>query len=154
MAEKRLNPDQVHRQAQSLRDSVTSLMLATVSPEGEPDASYAPFVEYAGAFYILVSGLSRHTANLRDSGRAGVLFIEPEHRAKQIFARRRLSYRCSAGAVERGDAAWEPRLDQLGERFGGIVGVLRDLPDFRLFRLTPKEGTYVRGFGQAYDLLC
>ena len=152
MAERRLTEDQVHRQAQSLRDSLRTVMLATVSAEGEPDASYAPFVEYAGSFYVLVSGLSQHTANLIATAKVGLLFAEPEHRARQIFARRRLSYRCAARLIERNDDEWQIRLDQLGARFGGIVNVLRDLPDFRLFQLTPREGVYVRGFGQAYTL--
>ncbi len=152
MSEKRLTEEQVHRQAQALRDSLRTVMLATVSADGEPDASYAPFVEYAGCFYVLVSGLSQHTVNLLATAKAGLLFAEPEHRAKQIFARRRLSYRCAAYLIERDDDEWRIRLDQLGARFGGIVNVLRDLPDFRLFRLSPREGIYVRGFGQAYPL--
>jgi len=58
---------------------VQSLMLSTVTPAGQPQASYTPFVtDRDRAFYIFVSGLSSHTQNLQTTCKAGILLIEDE----------------------------------------------------------------------------
>ncbi len=43
-------------------------------------------------------------------------------------------------------------LDCMEERFGSILGLLRGLRDFHLFAFDIKTGSYVRGFGQAWEL--
>jgi len=37
-------------------------------------------------------------------------------------------------------------------RFGNVVGLLRGLGDFVMFRLVPQSGRFVMGFGQAFVL--
>ena len=37
-------------------------------------------------------------------------------------------------------------------KFGKVFDVIRPLADFTLFRLTPDDGLYVRGFGQAFEV--
>ncbi len=137
----------------AFRGGFVSLHLATVSDAGIPEASAAPTV--AGqddAFYILISALARHTANLRANARAGVLFIEPVETAPNPFARQRLSYRCRAEVVPRETQVFADILQRFEQQFGEIVEVLVGLPDFQLFRLVPIGGTYVRGFGHAWNL--
>jgi heme oxygenase (biliverdin-IX-beta and delta-forming) len=34
--------------------------------------------------------------------------------------------------------------------FGEIVSLLRQLPDFHLFALTPTQGQFIAGFGKAF----
>ena len=41
-----------------------TLQLATVSADGLPEASYAPFVADQGRYWVYLSDLARHTANL------------------------------------------------------------------------------------------
>jgi hypothetical protein len=81
-----------------------------------------------------------------------VLFIDDESKSDQIFARRRLSFDCTATLIERETEAWNQIVSQFQERFGGIIQVLRDLPDFRIFRLTPSAGRFIIGFGTAYQI--
>ncbi|MEB3313462.1 MAG: pyridoxamine 5'-phosphate oxidase family protein [Cyanobacteriota bacterium] len=77
---------------QALPSQLKSLMLATVNPDGSPQASYAPYLMDADRqFYIFVSGLSAHTANLLRTGQASVLLIQDEGQSPQVFARQRLS---------------------------------------------------------------
>ena len=38
------------------------------------------------------------------------------------------------------------------DRFGELLITLRSLSDFHLFRLSPKNGTFVMGFGQAFSI--
>lgn len=135
------------------RAGFDDLMLATVSPDGVPEASAAPTVTGdSGEFYIYISRLSRHTANLEAHPQAGVLLIEAAQSAANAFARQRLSYQCKATRVPRDSPTFNDVLQRFSTRFGPVVETLRNLPDFQLFRLTPVSGSYVRGFGQAWRL--
>lgn len=130
-----------------------SLILSTVSAEGVPHGSYAPFVmDAARQCYLFVSGLSIHTQNLRTTQRAAVLWLEDEAQCSQIFARRRLSYDCAVRVLERGTTEWEAIADQFEARFGEMVATLRGLGDFQLVCLTPQGGRFVLGFGAAYGI--
>ncbi|MGD1943450.1 MAG: HugZ family protein [Leptolyngbyaceae cyanobacterium] len=130
-----------------------SLMLSTISPEGQPQASYTPFV-MAGdrTFYIFVSGLSNHTQNLQANAKAGILLIEDEAQAPQIFARQRLMYDCGVVLIDRHDPQWTGLADKFKTRFGNLIDMLRQLPDFQIFKLTPQAGRFVVGFGAAYEI--
>lgn len=130
-----------------------SIMLGTVSAEGLPQASYAPcVVDDERNIYIFVSGLSAHTQNLSATGKASALFIEDESKTTQIFARKRLSYDCTGSLLPRGSEQWDAIAQQFSERFGNIIKIMIDLPDFRIFQLKPQGGRFVMGFGAAYDI--
>ncbi|WP_017306674.1 HugZ family protein [Spirulina subsalsa] len=138
---------------QSFPGRFQSLMLSTVSTEGVPDASYAPFIMNAQKqIYLFVSGLSTHTQNLLVRPQASVLIIEDEGGAQQIFARCRLSYLCQAKFIERNTGEWQYIADQFQDKFGDIVTVFRRLPDFRVVELTPTQGRFILGFGGAYHI--
>jgi putative heme iron utilization protein len=128
-----------------------TLLMATVSADGAPEASYAPFVRPDdNCFYVYVSGLSRHTGNLDASGRVSVLFIEDERNVKQLFARTRLTFDCRAETIERESERWQSVMDMFQDAFGNVIELIHPLTDFKLFRLRPQNGIYVRGFAQAY----
>ncbi|ARV59651.1 pyridoxamine 5-phosphate oxidase [Nostocales cyanobacterium HT-58-2] len=138
---------------QGFTDLFQSLVISTVSADGIPNASYAPFVmDESKNIYIYVSGLSSHTQNLHAVPRAGVLFIEDESQTKQIFARRRLTFDCTATLIERDTEVWNQIVDRFEARFGEMIQLLRDLPDFRIFKLIPIQGRFVIGFGAAYEV--
>lgn len=134
-------------------DDISSLMLATCDRDGQPNASYAPFVtDDDRNFYIYISGLSAHTQNLTETGKASIMAIEDEATTQQIFARGRLTFECSAAEVERETPAWNAIADRFEERFGKIIEVFRPLADFRIIQLVPSSGRFVIGFGAAYDV--
>ncbi len=138
----------------NFKQSVKTLQLATLTPEGKPNASYSPFViDEQGNFYIFVSQLASHTQDLLANPQASILLIQDEAESKQIFARRRISYQCDVEIVGDESSDYIPMLDALENRFGTIVELLRTLPDFILFRLKPTQGQYVKGFGKAYKLV-
>lgn len=138
---------------QAFRDGFDNLVLATVSSAGVPEASAVAMVRGdTGEFYIYVSALAQHTANLESNPRAGVLLIRDPQSASSAFARERLSYRCRADRVARDSKRFEAIMRRFGERFGAIMETLRKLADFQLICLTPESGTYVRGFAQAWRL--
>ena len=142
--------------AHELRDFVANcqtLILATVSTGGLPNSSYAPFVESDGCFFILISGLAKHTSNLLNTGLCHAMLIADEKETTNPFARKRVSYSCQTEAMDRNDPNSKAILTKLEERFGPTIGTLAELPDFQLIRLIPGEGVWVRGFAQAIPVL-
>ncbi len=136
-----------------LRNRARSLIMATVGENALPRASYAPFVLDSGFFYIYLSRLSEHTLELIENPVVSVLLIEDEAAASQIFARKRLTYLCESRTIDRDDAGYDSILTLLTRRFGNVMDLLRSLPDFVLFRLNPRSGRFVSGFGRAYELV-
>ncbi len=129
-----------------------TLLMATCNTHGEPDASYAPYVEHLGYYYIYISELATHTENLTARGQCSLLFIEDEDDAKHVFARRRVTLKCEAEEIPRNSTTFDTVLDLFVERFGKFMDMMRKLNDFHLFRLKPQSGGYVAGFAQAYTL--
>jgi len=135
-----------------LRDSVRSAMLSTLGEDGEPHNGYTPFVFDGRDIIVFVSQLSLHTRDLLANGKVSVMLIADEQASAQIFARTRVSYQCQAIAVGKNDSQYDALLDMLAHRHGKMMDVLRQLPDFVLFRLKPHKGQFVMGFGQAFRL--
>lgn len=128
-----------------------SVVLSTANADGMPQASYAPFLmDPDKSIYIYISGLSAHTENLKQTGQASVLLIEDEAETKEIFARRRLTYECVAAPLPRNIGQWQGLIERFEQRFGNVIGLMKDLPDFQLFCLRPQAGQFVLGFGAAY----
>jgi putative heme iron utilization protein len=139
--------------AARLRSNLKTVILGTVSTDGLPDASVAPAVLGAdGAFHIYVSGLSFHTRNLAETGKASVFVIQDESEAKQLLARQRITFPCSATVVARDTPEFSTSMADLKQKFGPVMEHLEGMADFRMFRLAPARGRLVAGFGQAYDV--
>ncbi len=148
-----LSQDQLIERYQAFPHQFESVILGTLSSQGEPQASYAPCVIDEGRnIYIFVSGLSAHTQNLTATSKASALFIQDESHTSQIFSRQRLSYSCTATLVDRQSDRWQTITEQFESRFGSIIEVMKGLADFRIFRLSPQAGRFVVGFGAAYDV--
>ncbi len=135
----------------ALQHASQTLLLSSLSAEGTPELSYAPYVkDDQGCFYIFISELAGHTRNLLQQPACSVMFIRDESKSRNLFARERLTYVCRAEALPDAAPDRSAMLDKLQTTFGETVTLLRQLADFRLFRLTPEQGRYVVGFGRAY----
>lgn len=146
--EKKIKP--VAPKVQELINASKSIILATVDAEGNPNSSYAPFVQVDQTFYILVSFMAKHTKNLADGRKTSIMFIEDESATKQIYARERLTIEAAASQIERDSEAWNTVVAQLKEVHGKVVEVISEMGDFILIALQPVKGSYVNGFGSAY----
>lgn len=135
-----------------LKDRVRSILLATLGEDGEPHAGYTPFLQDDGDIIIFVSQLALHTRDLLANGRASAMIISDESESSQIFARTRVSYQCRAQIVKKEDPLHDSLLDRFEQQHGKMIGLLRQLPDFILFRLVPYHGQFVMGFGKAFKL--
>lgn len=134
----------------ALIESQHTLLLATSAENGDADISYAPYLYFENVFYVYVSELARHTANMLSRRQASAMFIQPENEAANPFARQRLVYDCEVAEIGRDDALYPRLLEMMHSRFGEVVELLRSLPDFHLLALTPRQGQYVAGFGKAF----
>jgi putative heme iron utilization protein len=152
MTEQFLKPDE-EKIAEALKfiRGFSSVVLGTVTQSGQPHTSYAPFITDAGNFYIYVSSLAQHAKTLTNGG-ASLFFIEDEHQADSIFARKRLTIDCQVSTISRENQHYDRLLDALQARHGSMLKLLRKLADFNLLQLTPGQASFVTGFGAAYNL--
>lgn len=145
--ENRLQPQIIE-----FREERKTLILSTLSADGFPHVSYSPFVRLEDGYYVLISEIAEHTRNLLASPKVSFMLLEDELNCKQIYARKRLSYKANAQVITRDSNNWTTAITGLQSRFGEIIDSLSSLSDFRLFRLTPSTGRFVKGFGQAYTV--
>jgi len=143
--------DTAQNEMRKILERVRSAILASVDSKGQPLSSYAPvWVDDDRRFHVYISSLAKHTAQLKRSGLAGVMIIEDESEADNLFARRRLTVDCRAEVVDRNSEDWEATMGCMEKRLGETVSSLKSLTDFDLIRLIPSEGRLVFGFGRAY----
>ena len=147
-------PEALQAEALAFRDDFETVLLATADGNAIPDASYAPCViDDDGRIAVFISELASHTRNLRVNPRASLMFIADESASRNLFARRRLILSVSAETLPRNHAQWPILMEKMRARHGKTIDLLMQLPDFQLFRFTTLEGTWVRGFGQAFPVL-
>lgn len=142
----------IQQQAETLETSFKTLSLSTLAAENQPAISYAPYVRIEGNYFIFVSELSEHTQHLMARPCCSIMFIEDEEKSRNLFARERLLYDCAVTEEDRYSEAGLSILDKLEEEQGQTVSMLKQLADFKLFRLSPIKGRYVVGFGKAYNI--
>ncbi len=157
MTKQEISSEQLLAEITHFRCSQKTLQMASCSQEHLPLASYAPFVcDEQGDFFVLLSNLAHHSQNLKHHHTCqlplSILLIEDEQNAKNIFARKRLSYQCQVDICAKTDPLWPAVIEKLKDKFDKTIEVLIGLSDFNLYRLKPIKGNYVRGFGQAYEL--
>lgn len=155
MTKSEITPEEV---LHTLKNGVQTILLSTVGDDGSPHSGATPFVfgraqcDEEHHVFIFVSQLALHTRDLLSNGKASVMLIADEADSSQIFARTRVSYQCQAEKIAPEDACYEALLDRFQRERGKMIGLLRTLPDFVLFRLIPQRGQFVMGFGRAYQL--
>ena len=166
---------QQQERAIELLNSRQSLIISTLNANGVTETSVAATFFDGQAFYIFTSELSQHTKNLVSALRANQktnkdviisgLLLADEAETEQMFARERMSFQLKVSEVLRDDlnnmvqkesskdkenSNHQTVLKGFKEHFGDVVVLLQSLPDFHLFKLSPRTGTYVVGFGQAF----
>ncbi len=144
--------NEVQHEIDALISSLKSVQLATLNAEHQANISYAPYLKRGEAFYIFISELASHTQNLKLNPKLSLMFIEDEVKSKTVFARQRLILECNSHVITKDEKQWEVILAELENAQGPTIKLLKSLPDFCLFQLTPEKGSFVKGFGQAFKL--
>jgi len=142
----------VQEEFEELRESLKTLQLATLDSDGQPLASYAPYVRFEGKYYLYLSDLAKHASNLIANGSVGLLLIESEENCRNLFARRRIVLQGETRTIERDSSLFTVVIAEFERQFGGIIKVIEPLQDFHLFQVNPVSGRFVRGFAEAFEM--
>ncbi len=145
-----ISPDQ--ERLHLLREQARALILGTIDEDGFPSLSTLPFVWFEQAFWVLMSDLSPHTRQVRQSPVVELMLIEDESKTHNIYNRVRVTWRADVMRIERSDSRGAAVFNGLRTRHGKIVDVLAQLPDFHLHRMVPGAGRLVNGFGRAFKI--
>jgi len=135
---------------EEFRASCGSVMMASTGPKGLL-VSYAPYANVDGRHFIYISEIADHYHNLRAVDEISLQFIEDEGKAANIAARIRSNANAKICFLERNDE-FEEIMDNFEELHGNIYQVLRGMEDFHLIELKLGEGSFVKGFGLAFDV--
>lgn len=140
-------------EVESFLETFQTLVIASLTPEGLPHASTAPYVRMGNDFYILISTVAQHGRNLLANPDISLLFAEDESQCAQPFARKRVTIEAGASETVRTDPMYAAIIERFKAHFNPeLVGSLTQMGDFHLFRLSPLGGSAVMGFGKAYRL--
>ena len=123
-----------------------SLVLSTVSKDGFPHVSYAPYIKIMDDYYVIVSEIAEHYNNLMN-GKASVMFIKDELSTSNVFFRDRLSYKCNVMLSTDKEV-----IAKFTEVHGELVEMLLTKMDFHIFKLSPFIGRIVLGPGKAFTI--
>lgn len=122
--------------------------------DGEPNLAMVAvaFESDFSSFYIHVSKLGKHTADIERNPHVSLLLTEADdHRADpQTLAR--LSLQGTAEKVTKTDSRYERVRNIYLKRFPEAEKLF-SLGDFGLWRINPKAGRFVAGFGQAFNIV-
>ena len=140
-------------EVESFLETFQTLIMASLTPQGEAHASTAPYVRIGNDFYILISTVAQHGRNLLSHPNVSLLFVEDESQCVQPFARKRVTIEAVASEVARDVTTYAMVIDRFCAHFEPeLVLSLTQMGDFHLFKLSPKSGSVVMGFGKAYRL--
>lgn len=143
------NLTEVRRECVEFTDQCESVLLATRDRHGETEVGYSPFVRLNDEFYVYLSGSSVQTDSMLASGEADLMFIEDELSSGYVFARQQLSFECSVSVVPRG-YEYTRVMVALQEKMRYMLDLLRRVPGYQLFRMTPRQGIFVNKDAQEY----
>jgi len=137
-----------NRQIRDLLGESRIAFLATAGEHG-PESSMAPFAMYAGNPLLHLSGLARHTKNLRTSPQAGLMVCAPERDGESVLALPRLSLQGTVKEMVGDDlalarVAYLQRVPEAEQLFS--------FADFRLLCLQVERIYWIAGFGSAREI--
>lgn len=150
---KRTSIEDAKKELKPFIENIQSLLLSTVSADGEPFVSYSPFVEdEEGNFYVFISTAVNHSHNMNATKKAHVMLLEDESKTDHIYARRRMYFKAEAEKFSENDDREEKIHNLFKKRFEDKVSFFSMMKDSRFYKLTLREGNFVLGFGAAYKI--
>lgn len=121
--------------------------------DGEPNLAMVAYA-FAGdlsVFYIHISRLGKHTRDMENNPHISLLISEADDRRADPQTLARVSLRGVAEIVPRNDPDYAQIKKIYLERFPESEQLF-SLGDFNLWKITPKAGRFVAGFGRAFNL--
>ena len=141
---------------QALAHLIRSTRIAALGTLHEGEANLA-MVAYAlaedfSAFYLHVSRLGKHTTDMETDPRVSLLIVETDHLRADPQTLVRVSIRGMAEILPRTDPSYPQVKNLYLARFPEAEQFF-SLGDFNLWRITPRGGRFVAGFGRAFNLV-
>lgn len=141
---------------QTLAHLIRSTRVAALGTlhDAEPNlamVAYA-FAEDFSAFYIHVSRLGKHTVDMETDPRVSLLITETDDGRADPQTIARVSLRGTAQVLPRSAPGYAQVRSLYLERFPEAEQLF-SLGDFNLWRITPKGGRFIAGFGRAFNLV-
>ena len=110
------------------------------------------FAEDFSAIYIHVSKLGKHTTDMENDPRVSLLITEADDGRLDPQTLARLSIRGTAEILPRTDPGYAQVKTIYLARFPEAEQLF-SLGDFNIWKITPKGGRFVAGFGRAFNLV-
>lgn len=152
MREIKFDSTEIIKETEEFVNSFKSVILGTVSKDGEVDVTYAPHLKIDGEHYIYISEIGDHYTNLTENEQKfEIMFLQEEKEAISVIARKRARFNVTAEFLPR-DERFEEIMDLFEKSVGETFKIVRKMEDFHLVKLNVVDGRYVKGFGQAYLL--
>jgi len=141
---------------QTLARLIRSTRIAALGTlhEGEPNlamVAYA-FADDFSAFYIDISKLGKHTTDMENDPRVRLLITETDDHRLDPQTLRRVSLRGMAEILPRADPGYAQVKSIYLARFPEAEQLF-SLGDFNLWKIMPRGGRFVAGFGRAFNLV-
>lgn len=141
---------------QTLARLIRSTRIAALGTlqDGKPNlamVAYA-FADDFSAFYIHVSRLGKHTADMENDPRVSLLIAETDDRRADPQTLARVSLQGVAEILPRNARDYVQVKKIYLERFPEAEQLF-SLGDFNLWKITPRSGRFVAGFGRAFNLV-
>jgi hypothetical protein len=126
-----------------------SVNIGSISSNGYPFGSYAPFVYIDNKIYIFIASIATHTKNLVSNPKSSLFFIEDESECDNIFARKRVAMQCDC--IKYAGLEKDKIMSEFKNKFDeNMINMLDGTHDFALFEFTPIYGEVTLGFGKSY----
>ena len=130
-----------------------STVLGTLSSNGYPFSSYAPFYYDGEVVYVFISNIATHAKNMQTTKKASAFFVEDESITENIFKRKRISLQCDVTKISRESEKFQSIMKNFQAKHSdGTLTMLMGMNDFNLYALTPIYGEATFGFGEAYNI--
>ena len=141
---------------QSLAHLIRSTRTAALGTlhAGEPNLAMVAYA-FAGdfsAFYIHVSRLGKHTTDMENDPHVSLLITEVDDNRPDPQTLVRVSIRGMAEVLPRTGPGYSQVRKVYLERFPEAEQFF-SLGDFNLWKITPRGGRFVAGFGRAFNLV-
>ena len=143
-----LSNEDIKNKFKTFDEDKKSLIISSVNESSVPLTNYSPFVKIDDDYFICVSSSLPHFTNMMNQNQIHVLIIQDEENASNIYARQRLYFNATSQLIDNSDEIF----DLFDLKYEDELSFLRQMKDFKVIKISPKEKSLVLGFGAAYKM--
>ena len=142
---------QIELKKKKLIENNNSIIIS-VNEDDVTDLGYAPYIVYENYYYIFVSELSTHVKLLLKKNVGTFMIINDETISQNIWARFRLKFSAKIEVIIRDSEDFSIVCEKIRYKHGKTMNLIKQFSDFHLIKIIPSRGTFISGFGNAYNL--